>query len=50
MNSMIENAQIASFEIDGLEMDVLPGGASEPVIHIGAVIVVIGLLYATPAY
>lgn len=46
----IDSNQIAPFEIDGLEMDVLPGGASEPVLHVGAVIVVIGLLYATPAY
>lgn len=50
MNSMTKMSQVASFEIDSLEMDVLPGGASEPVIHVGAVIVVIGLLYATPAY
>lgn len=42
--------EVRSFDIEDLDVDVLPGGASEPVLHVGAVIVVIGILYSVPAY
>jgi hypothetical protein len=36
--------------IGDLGIDVLPGGCTEPVIHWGAVLVVIELLRSSPAY
>ncbi len=46
----LQDHQIEPFEIEDMELDVLPGGAGEPVIHVGAVVGVIILVYASPAY
>ena len=35
--------------VDDLPMDVLPGGCSEPVIHVRAVVLIFELLRSTPA-
>lgn len=36
--------------VPDLEFEVLPGGCTEPVLHWGAVLVVIELLRSSPAY
>jgi len=48
--NILKDYNVFAFDIDDLEKDVLPGGASEPVIHVGAVIAVIAVLWSSPAY
>ncbi|MDI1296588.1 MAG: hypothetical protein PSY12_12010 [bacterium] len=41
-----------TFELDDFDFEIAPGGCSEPVLHVPAVIVVVGaavLLWPTPA-
>jgi len=45
-----QHSDTASFDVEDLNFDVLPGGANEPVLHVGAVVAVVFLVYATPAY
>jgi hypothetical protein len=48
---MDNSMKMESLEIADLDLDVLPGGASEPVLHVAAAVaVIIAIGYAGPAW
>jgi hypothetical protein len=49
MSNYLNTAQ-DPFILNSLDFDVLPGGATEPVIHWGGVLLVIELLRSSPAH
>ena len=40
---------VCAFDVEDLSVDVLPGGASEPVLHVPVVVAVVVLVWSSPA-
>lgn len=42
--------EIAAFDVEDLTVDVLPGGAGEPVLHVPLVIAAVVAVWSSPAH